>query len=189
LDWSATTVFKIYHQNTKTKSPMKYPLWPLRPLSHPLQLSYNTFMCYGTQMKTDKLVASILAAYFHWDPFLYLIRSMVAHLHWNPTLLTSNFAWLIQLSSLHASLFKVIMMKYFSQVKCKFMNFLFALLGKIKILTLQTIYFSHQLLHMLCITPFINFCAISGLKVENIPWKMFVNILLNTKLKYLKLIL
>jgi hypothetical protein len=54
----------------------------------------------------------------------------------NPALLTSNFVWLIQISSLHISLFKIITMKYFTQGKCEFMNFLFALSDKMKILTL-----------------------------------------------------
>ncbi len=54
----------------------------------------------------------------------------------NPALLTSNFGWLIQLTSLHILLFKVIIMKYFTQGKCEFMNFLFALSDKMKILTL-----------------------------------------------------
>jgi hypothetical protein len=35
----------------------------------------------------------------------------------NPALLTSNFAWQIQLSILQISLFKVIRRKYFSQGK------------------------------------------------------------------------
>jgi hypothetical protein len=54
----------------------------------------------------------------------------------NPALLTSSFVWLIQLSSLHMSLFKVTIMEFFTQGKCEFMNFLFALLDKMKILTL-----------------------------------------------------
>ncbi len=51
----------------------------------------------------------------------------------NPALLTSSFVLLIQLSSRHISLFKVITMKYFTQGKSEFMNFLFVLLDKMKI--------------------------------------------------------
>jgi hypothetical protein len=54
----------------------------------------------------------------------------------NLALLTGSFVWLIQLSSLHISLFKVIILKYFTEGKCEFMNFLLALLDNIKILTL-----------------------------------------------------
>ncbi len=54
----------------------------------------------------------------------------------NLAVLTSSFEWLIQLHSLHISLLKVITVKYFTQGKCEFMNFIFVLLDKIKILTL-----------------------------------------------------
>ncbi len=63
-------------------------------------------------------------------------------------------------------MFKVNMMKYFIQNKCEFRYFLFALLGKTKILTFQNVYIPHQLLHMLFITAI---SAISGFIVENNP--------------------
>ncbi len=47
------------------------------------------------------------------------------------------------------------------------MKFLFVLIGKIKILTLKTVYFPHELLHMLFLTPFRNLLSIFGLTVEN----------------------
>jgi hypothetical protein len=43
------------------------------------------------------------------------------------------------------------------QGKCEFMKLLFALLDKINILPLYTVYLPHQLLHTLFFTPFINF--------------------------------
>jgi hypothetical protein len=64
-------------------------------------------------------------------PNLYTVSHTV-----NLALLTSSFVWLIQLSSLHISLFKVTIMEFFTQGKCEFVNFLFALLDKMKILTL-----------------------------------------------------
>jgi hypothetical protein len=36
------------------------------------------------------------------------------------------------------------------------MKYLFALLGKIKVLTLETVYFPRQLMHMLFLKPFRN---------------------------------
>jgi hypothetical protein len=62
------------------------------------------------------------------------IRYIGKRLHSKPSPLPKSFAWQIQLSLLHITFFKVIMMKYFSQGKCEFMNFLFVLLDKINIL-------------------------------------------------------
>jgi hypothetical protein len=74
----------------------------------------------------------------------------------------------MQLSLLHISLFKIIKRKYFSQGKCEFLIFLFVLLDKIKILTLETAYMPHQLLYMLYQTP----SSMSGLTVKNIAEKI-----------------
>jgi hypothetical protein len=70
-----------------------------------------------------------------------MLDNMSVHLSFifhtvNLALLPSNFVWLIQLSSLHISLFKLIIMKYFTEGKCEFMNFLFALLDKMTLLYL-----------------------------------------------------
>ncbi len=46
----------------------------------------------------------------------------------NPALLKSSFVWLIQLSHLHTSLFKEIIMKiYLTQGKCEFIKLIFVL--------------------------------------------------------------
>jgi hypothetical protein len=74
--------------------------------------------------------------------------------------LASSFVWQIQQSLLHISLFKVFQRKYFSQGTYEFMKFLFALLEKIKLLTLETVPLPHQLLRMLFLTPFKYFLAI-----------------------------
>jgi hypothetical protein len=74
----------------------------------------------------------------------------------NPALLTSSFVWQILLSFFHISLFKVIKRKYFSQGNCEFLIFLFVLLDKIKIFTLETVYLPHQLLYMLFLAPLKN---------------------------------
>ncbi len=74
----------------------------------------------------------------------------------NPALSTSSFVWQILLSLFHISLFKVIKRKYFSQGKCEFFIFLFVLLDKIKIVTLETVYLPHQLLYMLFLAPLKN---------------------------------
>jgi hypothetical protein len=63
-------------------------------------------------------------------------------------------------------LFKVLR-KYFSQGIRDFIKFLFVLLGKIKILTLKAVYFPHELLHLLFLTPFRNLLDMFGLIVEN----------------------
>jgi hypothetical protein len=52
--------------------------------------------------------------------------------------------------------FKVIKRKYFSQGKCEFLIFLFVLLDKIKMFTLETVYLPHQLLYMLFLAPLKN---------------------------------
>jgi hypothetical protein len=58
--------------------------------------------------------------------------------------------------------------------------FLFVLLDKIKIFTLETVHLPHQLLYMLFLTPLKNFRAISELIVkillQNV--KIFVNAIL-----------
>jgi hypothetical protein len=64
------------------------------------------------------------------------LHLVLAYYTVNPALLTSSFVWLIQLSLLHISLFKVTIMEFFTQGKCEFIYFLFALLVKMKILTL-----------------------------------------------------
>jgi hypothetical protein len=94
----------------------------------------------------------------------------------NPALLTSSFVWQIQLAIIQISLFKVIRRKYFSQGKFEFLLFLFVLLYKIKILTLLTVYLRHQSLHMLFLTPFRNFWAISRPNLEKWlnKWKVFL---------------
>jgi hypothetical protein len=73
---------------------------------------------------------------------------------------------------LQISLFKVFKGKNFSQSKRECVKFLFMLLDNIKILTLQTVFLSHQLLHMLFLTPFINFLEIYELTVENMTEKL-----------------
>jgi hypothetical protein len=47
------------------------------------------------------------------------------------------------------SFFKVTIMTYFIQVNCELVNFLFVLLDKINMFTLENVYFSHQLLNLL----------------------------------------
>ncbi len=59
----------------------------------------------------------------------------------------------VQLSSLHILLFKVIKVKYFTQGKCEFMNFLFVLLDKIK-------NFSLCRLFMLCVHLILKICIL-----------------------------
>jgi hypothetical protein len=83
----------------------------------------------------------------------------------NPALLASSFVRIMQLCLVHISLFKVIIRKYFSHGKCEIMNFLFVLLDKIKIFILKTVYFPHQLLHLLFLTLFGNRWAIYGLQL------------------------
>jgi hypothetical protein len=78
----------------------------------------------------------------------------------------------IQLASLYISHFKVTKRKYFSQGKCNFMKLLFVLWDKIKILSLQTVNLPHQYLHVLFLTPLINFWGICKLTVENMAEKM-----------------
>ncbi len=86
----------------------------------------------------------------------------------NPALLTSSFVWQILLSLFHISLFKVIKRQYFSQGKCEFLIFLFVILDKIKIFTLETVYLPHQLLYMLFLAPLKNVWAIYGLTVKTL---------------------
>jgi hypothetical protein len=88
-------------------------------------------------MAQDPLLPSTRDLYVHGkDPLIQISRDLVMLHTVNLAVLTSSFEWLIQLHSLHISLFKVITKKYFTQSKCEFMNFIFVLLDKIKILIL-----------------------------------------------------
>jgi hypothetical protein len=77
-------------------------------------------------------------------------------------------------------------MKYFTQGKCEFMNFIFVLLDKIKILTLKTVYFPNQLLNMLCVHLILNILtlckSIYETPTSNFILAYFIDIYTSSKL-------